>query len=147
MRPNPSSIGSWILAACGRRPPRPRLARTQGPPNRPEPTRKRRGDSLAFKLTAALVSTLIVVSLFGAGGYLATRQLYFIGTNSQGIVTLYDGLPYDVIAPFYEQSYVSGLPASIVPAATRKTLLNHHLRSQKNTIALIRAAERGQLLR
>ena len=137
------TMSAPVIDAADRRPPRPRLARIQG---RPEPERKRRGESLAFKLTAALVSTLIVVSLFGAGGYLATRQLYFIGTNSQGIVTLYDGLPYDVIAPFYEQSYVSGLPASIVPAATRKTLLNHHLRSQKNAIALIRAAERGQLL-
>jgi serine/threonine protein phosphatase PrpC len=124
----------------GRR--RPPLARTQG---RPEPKRRRRGESLAFKLTAAVISTLIVVSLFGAGGYLATRQLYFIGTNKQGIVTLYDGLPYDIVAPFYEQSYVSGLPASLVPAAERKMLLNHHLRSQKNAIALIRAAERGQL--
>ena len=120
----------------------PRLARTQG---RPDPAPRRRGESRMFKLTAALISTLIVLFLFGTGGYLATRQLYFIGTNNQGMVTLYDGLPYDVIFPFYEQSYVSGLPASQVPAARLKTLLNHHLRSQKSAIALIRAAERGQL--
>jgi PPM family protein phosphatase len=121
----------------------PRLARTQGP--RPEPRRRRRGESLAFKVTAALLSTLIVLGLFGAGGYLASRELFFIGTNDQGIVTLYRGLPYDFIVPFYEQSYESGLPASEVPAARRKTLLNHNLRSQNNAIALIRAAERGQL--
>ncbi len=58
--------------------------------------------------------------LVGGGGYLATRQLYFIGTNADGIVTLYDGLPYDFLGvPFWEQSYVSGLPASLVPAKQR----------------------------
>ena len=45
------------------------------------------------KPVAALLATLIVLFLVGAGGYLASRQLYFIGTNSQGIVTIYRGLP------------------------------------------------------
>ena len=120
-----------------------RLARRQG---RPEPARRRRGESRTFKLIAALVSVVIVLFLFGGGGYLATRELFFIATNSDGIVTLYRGLPYDFVVPFYEQVYVSGLPASQLPAARRATLLNHHLRSQNNAIALIRAAERGQLV-
>ena len=86
--------------------------------------------------------------LVGGGGYLATRQLYFIGTNSDGVVTLYDGLPYKFLGvPLWEQRYVSGLPASLVPAAQRTRLLNHNLRSQKDSIALIRAAELGDLPR
>jgi hypothetical protein len=89
-----------------------------------------------------------VLLLVGGGGYLATRQLYFIGTNSDGIVTLYDGLPYKFLGvPLWEQRYVSGLPASAVPAPQRKRLLNHNLRSQKDSIALIRAAELGDLPR
>jgi protein phosphatase len=120
----------------------PRLARTQG---RPEPHRRRRGESRLFKLVAALLSIAIVVFLFGGGGYLATRELFFVGTNSDGIVTLYRGLPYDFIVPFYEKSYTSGLPASEVPAARRSTLLNHDLRSQNQAIALIREAELGHL--
>jgi PPM family protein phosphatase len=139
------TVDAPVIDPADRRPPRPRLARTQGPPGQSQPPRKRRGESLAFKLTAALLSTLIVLALFGTGGYLATRELFFVGTNDQGIVTLYRGLPYDVIVPFYEQSYVSGVPASVVPKANRATLLNHHLRSQTSAIALIRAAERGQL--
>jgi serine/threonine protein phosphatase PrpC len=122
----------------------PRLARTQGRPqgvggNRP------RGESRSFKLVAALISLSIVVFLFGGGAYLASRELFFVGTNPDGIVTLYRGLPYDFVVPFYEQSYVSGLPASEIPPARRKTLLNHNLRSQNNAVALIRDAERGQL--
>ncbi len=125
-----------------------RLARTQGPPatpSRPEPPSKRRGESRTFKVVAALISIAVVLFLFGGGGYLATRELYFIGTNSDGVVTLYSGLPYDFVVPFYEQTYVSGLPASALPAAQRTKLLNHNLRSQSNAIALIRAAERGQI--
>jgi PPM family protein phosphatase len=121
----------------------PRLARTQGPPR---PVHEERGRSLKFKVTAALTSLAIVLLLVGGGGYLATRQLYFIGTNADGLVTLYNGLPYDFLGvPFWEQSYVSGLPASLVPAKQRTQLLNHNLRSQKDSIALIRAAELGDL--
>jgi protein phosphatase len=98
-----------------------------------------------FKVVAALLSIAIVLFLFGGGGYLATRELFFVGTNSDGIVTLYRGLPYDFIVPFYETSYTSGLPASEVPAARRRTLLNHDLRSQNAAIALIRNAELGRL--
>ena len=119
-----------------------RLARTQG---RPEPPPRQRGESRTFKVVAALLSIAIVVFLFGGGGYLASRELFFIGTNSDGIVTLYRGLPYDFVVPFYEQSYVSGLPASALPPAGAKRLLNHNLRSQNSAIALIRAAERGQI--
>jgi PPM family protein phosphatase len=123
----------------------PRLARTQGPPR---PVVQERGRSLKFKLTAALTSLVIVLLLVGGGGYLATRQLYFIGTNANGLVTLYNGLPYDFLGvPLWEQSYVSGLPASLVPAKQRARLLNHNLRSQNDSIALIRAAELGDLPR
>ncbi len=64
---------------------------------------------------------MIVLALIGAGGYLATRQLYFLGTNAQGIVTIYRGLPYDLPfgVPLYETYYVSGVPASLVPADRR----------------------------
>jgi protein phosphatase len=135
-----------VTPRTGARRQSPRLARTQGRPgegpNRPP---RRRGESRSFKVVAALISIFIVVFLFGGGAYLASRELFFIGTDSDGVVTLYRGLPYDFIVPFYEQTYVSGLPASQIPPARRATLLNHNLRSQNNAIALIRDAERGRL--
>jgi serine/threonine protein phosphatase PrpC len=118
----------------------PRLARTQG--RRPRPPAKR-GEGIGFKVAAAVFSIAVVLFLFGGGGYLATRQLFFIGTNSDGIVTLYDGLPYHFGVPFWETDYTSGLPASAIPPADRTVLLNHDLRSQNSAIALIRGAERG----
>jgi protein phosphatase len=126
--------------------PRPPLARTQG---RRAESRSGRGQSRWFKPIVALISVVIVLFLFGGGGYLASRELFFIGTNNEGIVTVYRGLPYD--GPFglrlYEQVYVSGVPADVVPADRRTQLLNHNLRSQTDAISLVRAAERGQLTR
>jgi serine/threonine protein phosphatase PrpC len=120
----------------------PRLARTQGRSRAGGHPPKRRSGPL-FKVFAALFSILVVLFLFGGGGYLATRELFFVGTNSDGIVTLYSGLPYDFIVPFYETSYVSGLPASEVPRAARARLFNHQLHSQAQAIAIIRQAELG----
>jgi serine/threonine protein phosphatase PrpC len=120
----------------------PRLARTQGRTQAGAGAPKRRSGPL-FKVLAALFSILVVLFLFGGGGYLATRELFFVGTNADGIVTLYSGLPYDFIVPFYEKSYVSGLPASEVPPADRARLFNHHLHSQTQAIAIIRQAELG----
>jgi protein phosphatase len=99
------------------------------------------------KPVAALVAVIAVLALVGAGGYLATRQLYFIGTDPQGVVTMYRGLPYDL--PFgvhlYETVYVSGVPATLIPADRRARLLDNHLRSQNDAIAVIRALELGRL--
>jgi PPM family protein phosphatase len=121
-----------------------RLARTQG---RPDPATPRRRERRYIKPLAALLATVIVLFLVGGGGYLATRQLYFISTNSQGIVTIYRGLPYDLPGGIhlYETYYVSGLPASLVPADRRGSVFNDHLRSQKDASALVRDLELGKV--
>jgi protein phosphatase len=124
----------------------PRLARTQG---RPETTPRRRRPSRFMKPIAALIATLIVVFVVGGGAYLASREYFFIGTNSDGIVTIFRGFPYNLPLgiKMYEQFYVSGVPVSAVTADRRNGLLNHQLRSQGNAISLVHAAELGQLAR
>ena len=96
-----------------------------------------------------MLATALVVFLIGAGGYLATRQLFFVGTNNQGIVTIFRGLPYEL--PFgirlYETFYVSGVPLQFVPGPRREELTNHQIRSQGDAISLVHAAELGQLAR
>jgi protein phosphatase len=120
------------------------LARTQGrPPTEREGGRRRR----FIKPLAALVSIVIVLGLIGAGGYLASRQLYFLGTNGQGIVTVYRGFPYELPGGIhlYETYYTSGVPAADIPPARRAALLNHKLRSQADATSLINTLELGQL--
>jgi PPM family protein phosphatase len=99
------------------------------------------------KLVAALVAIAAVLFLVGGGGYLATRQLYFIGTNSQGIVTIYRGLPYTLPAgvALYETYFESGVPASVVPPDRRKQIFNNDLRSQSDAVKLLRSIELGKV--
>jgi serine/threonine protein phosphatase PrpC len=122
------------------------LARTQGRPARAAANGAPH-ERKYVKRVAALLATLIVLVLILGAGYLATRELYFIGTNNQGIVTIYRGLPYDLPGGLrlYETFYVSGVPASELPADRRSTLLNHHLRSQTDAEKLMRSVELGQL--
>ncbi len=152
-RPARSGAGATLTApppSLRHQPPAPRLARTQGRPSRPDGSRSRRRRSERFiKTASALIAIAVVLFVVGGGAYLASREYFFIGTNSSGIVTIYRGFPYDL--PFgvrmYEQVYVSGVPISAVPADRRAQLLNHQLRSQTNSISLVHAAELGQLSR
>jgi protein phosphatase len=95
------------------------------------------------------LATLIVLVLIGAGGYLASRQLFFVGTNSQGIVTIYRGLPFDlpVGIKLYETFYVSGVPASLVPQDRRAAIFDNKLRSQSDADRLVRDLELGKVVK
>jgi protein phosphatase len=128
-------------APAGRRA---RLARTQGLAQRRPPQREL---GRFAKTVIAVLSASIVLFLFGGGGYLASRQLYFLGTNAQGMVAVYRGFPY--VLPFgirlYETFYVSGVPASLIPPDRRTTLLNHDLHSQTAATKLINDLELDQV--
>ncbi len=142
--PSARAAGPPTSPASARPAARVPLARTQG--RRAKEQRSSRRVRYAKPL-AALTAIVIVLALVGGGGYLASRQLYFIGTNAQGIVTIYRGLPYDLPAGIhlYETFYVSGVPATLVPSDRRRTLLNHQLRSQTDASNLVRELELGQL--
>jgi PPM family protein phosphatase len=102
---------------------------------------------MGVRVFAALTAVIVVLLLVGGGGYLATRQLYFVGTNQQGIVTIYRGLPYALPAGIrlYETFYVSGVPASLVPADRRGDVLNNDLRSQSDATSLVMDLELGKI--
>jgi serine/threonine protein phosphatase PrpC len=122
----------------------PRLARTQGF-TRPSGRGRERHFGRLGKAVAGLIALAAVLFLVGGGGYLASRQLYFLGTNGQGIVTVYRGFPYVLPfgVPMYETFYVSGVPASAIPKDRRATLLNHDMRSQSSATNLINSIEQG----
>jgi len=94
-----------------------------------------------------LAAVVVVLGLIVAGGLLALQSVYFIGTDSRGLVTLYQGVPYTLPGDIhlYNSEYVSGVPASTISAQRRSTLLDHSLRSEANAASLIRSLELGQL--
>jgi PPM family protein phosphatase len=101
------------------------------------------------KTVAGITAVLVVGFMIGGGGYLATRQLYFLGTNGQGTVVVYRGLPYVLPfgIPMYETFYVSGVPASLIPAGRRGADLNHAMRDQTSAIKLVNSLELGTIVK
>jgi protein phosphatase len=142
----PSAAAGPTSGAAPRRPP---AARTPAADRPPTQARRTRRPARLAKPVAALVTIVVLVFLIGGGGYLATRQLFFIGTNNQGIVTVYRGLPYDLPLGLhlYETYYVSGTPLASIPTARRNEMVNHQIRSQSDAVSLVHAAELGQLTR
>ena len=97
-----------------------------------------------------LVAPLILLALLGivlAGAWVASQSVYFIGTNSRGLVTLYRGVPYELPGglKLYSSDFVSGVSAASLAAPRRHTLLDHSLRSENDASALLRSLELGQL--
>jgi protein phosphatase len=125
------------------------IHRRAEPPERAEPPpaparRQRRRRGRAW-LRAALA--LIVLAAVLGGAYVASRQVYFIGTNDGGLVTVYRGVPYELPLGInlYQQDYASAMPARAIPPARRGRVLDHQWRSRDDAVDLVRALERGQL--
>ena len=73
--------------------------------------------------------------------------MFFVGTDSSGVVTIYRGLPYELPLglKLYEQYYASGVPATELPERRRRSLLDNELRSRSDATDLVRQLETGQL--
>src|SRR5207244_577399 len=113
-------------------------------PRRPQERRRQRpGVWLRARRAGAIATVLVVIGLLGAGLYVAMRSVYFIGTNSRGLITLYRGVPFKLPGdvPLYSSDFVSGVSASSLAPARRHALLDHSLRSEANAASLIRNLE------
>jgi protein phosphatase len=119
--------------ATGQRPPEP-------PPAPPPVTRSR----ARWPLAAAVV--LIIILAAGGGLYAASRELYFVGTDNNGLVTMYRGVPYDLPLgiKLYTEQYESSVPAKALPPRQRAAVLNHKLRSRGDAVDLLRSLERSE---
>jgi len=124
-----------------RTPRRPRAAR-QDSQLAPAARRRRR-----LRRARTLAIVIVVVGLLGSAGYLALQSVYFIGTNSRGLVTMFKGVPFKLPGglSLFSNDYVSGVSASTLTPQRRRTLLDHSLRSESNAASLIRSLELGQL--
>jgi serine/threonine protein phosphatase PrpC len=119
--------------------PTPREPDTRHPAPPPSPRRKAR-----WPITAAL-ALIILIAIVG-GLYAASRQLYFVGTDNAGLITLYRGVPYELPLgiKLYTDQYESTVPASSLPARQRSHVLNNRLRSRGDAVDLVRSLERSQ---
>ena len=146
-----SSARDETLAAEEDRPPappaaaadrRPRVVAPRGSAERAAAPLPRR-----VKVVAATLAVVIVLAALGVAGWLASRAVFFVGTNGSGMVTVYRGVPWDLPAGIhlYESWYVSGVPASDLGAGQRDRLLDHRLRSRDDVRDLVSDLELGRL--
>jgi serine/threonine protein phosphatase PrpC len=134
---------SPVAAAPPAAPP-PRRLQPTAPRASPDDAPRRRRSGRLAKLFA--IFALLVVPL-GLGGFIANQAVYFIGTDDEGFVTMYRGLPYSLPAgiDLFSTNYVSGVPLSSLPAARRERLIDHTLRSHDDAADLMRELERGRV--
>jgi protein phosphatase len=109
-----------------------------------QPRRKRRR-----RIPVGLVVTLIIAFLILAGGWMATRAVYFVGTDPRDdrTIAVFQGLPYDLPLgiQLYTRTASSGVTIDSVPPDRRKTFTDHKLRSKDDAENLVTALERGQI--
>jgi PPM family protein phosphatase len=117
------------------------------PPEPPPAPRRRRTARSRARTALKLLLGLAAIAAVVTGLYVASRQVYFVGTDDAGLVTLYRGVPYDL--PFglklYEAKYASSVPATAIPRTRRARVLDHELRGHGDAVDLVRQLERGRL--
>jgi PPM family protein phosphatase len=123
--------------------------RTMPLPRRESPDEARRRPRRRVRGLGPALVVIAVLAVVGAGTWVASRAIYFVGTDSDGFVTIYRGLPYEGPggADLYQKYYVSPVAASELSARRRKTLLDHQLRSREDVTDLVRKLEEGKVAR
>jgi serine/threonine protein phosphatase PrpC len=108
--------------------------------------RSKRGRRTRRMAKVFAILALIAIPL-GFGAYSANQAVFFVGTNEEGFVTLYRGLPYSLPAgiELFKVNYVSSVPLQTLPAARREQLVDHTLRSHDDASDLVRELERGRI--
>ena len=108
-------------------------------PRRHRPARPKLGGGAALALI--LLAALLI------GLYAASRQVYFLGTDDRGAVSIFRGLPYELPlgVNLYTHEYSSSVPAGAIrDTRQRSRLLDHKLRSQDDADKRIRELERTE---
>jgi len=82
---------------------------------------------------------LLVVGALVFGAIIAARQVWFIGTDEGGRITLYRGLPYDL--PFgialYSENESIPITLSALPEERRAVATDHEWRSRDDAVSLV----------
>jgi protein phosphatase len=70
---------------------------------------------------------------------LLVRQVYFVGTDDQGRVALFRGVPYELPLglDLYSEQYAIGVQASSLSPARKAVIVDHRLRSKDDATDLI----------
>ena len=112
-------------------------------PRAPREPEKKRG----WRPGVGTLLIVVLLAVIASGAYLASQAVYFVGSDSEGFVTVYQGVPYELPAgiSLYREDYSSGLNVAQLPPAQRRTVAEHQMRSLADANDLVRQLETGRL--
>jgi serine/threonine protein phosphatase PrpC len=124
----------------------PRAPRPPRHPRHEAGPRKRRRRARLVPYAKGFAVLAVLLALVASGGIIASQSVYFVGTDDDGFVTLYSGLPYELPGiDLFQTEFVSGVPAESLSPRALSTVTDHKLRSHDDAVDLIRQIERGEL--
>jgi len=112
--------------------------------------RQRRGRELVaaqrpsrWRTAAKVLLVALIIAGLGVAAYFGARQVYFLGIDEGGRVTLYRGLPYELPlgVELYSEVYSIPVQAGSVPEDRRDSLTDHDLRSRDDAVSLLDSIE------
>jgi protein phosphatase len=97
----------------------------------PAPRRRRR----VLGSAAALLAAVVIIG----GGFLLARSVYFLGTDSQGNVALYRGLPYQLPLGInlYSEQYSVPVQEGTLSEDRQRAVTGHTLRGKGDATSLV----------
>ncbi len=103
---------------------------------------RRRG----LRRAATAIAAVVLVGAIAFGAWYGNRQVWFLGTDSAGRVSLYRGLPYELPlgVQLYDERYASPIQTEALPARRRGAVTGHDLRSREDAVSLLEEIQQGQ---
>ncbi|HEX2096627.1 MAG TPA: Stp1/IreP family PP2C-type Ser/Thr phosphatase [Solirubrobacterales bacterium] len=100
-----------------------------------------------LRTAAKALAALALVAALLSGGWYASRQVWFLGTDEAGRVALYRGLPYDLPLglELYEERYASPIQTGSLVGKRRDAVTGHELRSREDAVSLVEEIERAEI--
>ncbi len=102
-----------------------------------------------LRTAAKALAVIAVLVVLVGGAWYGSRQVWFLGTDDGGRVSLYRGLPYELPLgiELYEERYATPIQAASLAGKRREAATDHDLRSRSDAVSLIEDIERGQGVR
>jgi protein phosphatase len=96
-----------------------------------------------WRTAAKVLVAALVVAGIGVGAWLGMRQVYFLGTDEGGRLTLYRGLPYELPLGIDLYSEVYSVPVQVasLPEDRRESAVDHELRGRDDAVSLLNDLE------
>jgi serine/threonine protein phosphatase PrpC len=117
-----------------------------------EAAQKRRDEVAAkpkrrrLKTAAKILAGVLILAAVAYGAWYGNRQVWFLGTDHAGRVSLYRGLPYEL--PFgiklYDERYASPIQTEALAGKRREAVTGHDLRSREDAVSLLEEIQRNQ---